>query len=174
MPKHDKVVKKLAKQYGFSEGAVMHLWGAMVQGRGMQAQFNHPEFGGMGQWQAGGMMMIGDMFNQQLKANVDALCHALQGPVVEYVTAQQQQTTRVPPARQWWPDEYGAPDVEGAQNDIRYAYFAKAKRLVVETGGSQTIYKTGKHKITGFSQQNGRLQFNSQLGTFGLAELSQA
>src|ERR1700691_2645343 len=53
------------------------LLGALAQGNGRQAQFNHPELGGMGQWSQGGMIMIGDMFNQGLKHRVDALCNEL-------------------------------------------------------------------------------------------------
>src|SRR6202041_633635 len=41
------------------------------------AQFSHPEFGGSGQWMAGGATMISDMFNNALKARVDALCNEL-------------------------------------------------------------------------------------------------
>jgi hypothetical protein len=41
------------------------------------AQFSHPELGGMGQWSMGGMIMVGDMFNNGLKARVDALCNDL-------------------------------------------------------------------------------------------------
>ena len=41
------------------------------------AQFSHPEFGGSGQWMAGGAIMISDMFNNALKARVDALCNEL-------------------------------------------------------------------------------------------------
>ena len=48
------------------------LWDALVRGGG-QAQFNHPELGGMGQW-SGGMLQIGDMFNVGLKARVAAAC----------------------------------------------------------------------------------------------------
>ena len=48
---------------------------------GSQAQFNHPDLGGMGQWSGGGMIMIGDMFNQGLKHRVDALCNELAGLV---------------------------------------------------------------------------------------------
>jgi hypothetical protein len=33
--------------------------------------------GGMGQWSRGGMTMVGDMFNDALKARVDALCTEL-------------------------------------------------------------------------------------------------
>lgn len=50
---------------------------ALVAGHGSQAQFNHPELGGLGQWSRGGMLMIGDMFNNGLKARVDALASDL-------------------------------------------------------------------------------------------------
>lgn len=49
----------------------------LVAGGGVQGQFNHPKFGGMGQWSQGGMLVIGDMFNHNLKATVAALCAAL-------------------------------------------------------------------------------------------------
>jgi hypothetical protein len=39
------------------------------------AQFRHPEFGGTGQWMRCGMIMIGEMFNNTLKARVEALCN---------------------------------------------------------------------------------------------------
>ena len=52
---------------------------ALVAGGGSQAQFNIPELGGMGQWSRGGMVMVGDMFNNALKARVDALCTELAG-----------------------------------------------------------------------------------------------
>jgi hypothetical protein len=50
---------------------------SIVGGRGGMAQFSHPEFGGSGQWMAGGAIMISDMFNNALKAGVDALCNEL-------------------------------------------------------------------------------------------------
>ena len=50
---------------------------SVIAGRGSMAQFSHPEFGGSGQWMAGGAMMISDMFNNALKARVDALCNEL-------------------------------------------------------------------------------------------------
>jgi hypothetical protein len=54
---------------------------AVATGYGNQAQFNHPEFGGMGQWSSGGMLMIGDMFNNSLKGRVGVLCQELSGLV---------------------------------------------------------------------------------------------
>jgi hypothetical protein len=40
------------------------------------AQFSHADFGGMSQWSPG-MSMVGEMFNTQLKAKLDALCSDL-------------------------------------------------------------------------------------------------
>ena len=67
-------VTELAQRYGVSTGAVWTLLQALVHGHGTMAQFDHPELGGRGQWMRGGMVMVGDMFNQALKATVDGLC----------------------------------------------------------------------------------------------------
>src|SRR5215831_4135859 len=67
-------VTALAQRYGVSTEAVWTLLQALVHGHGTMAQFDHPELGGRGQWMPGGMVMVGDMFNQGLKATVDGLC----------------------------------------------------------------------------------------------------
>ena len=54
---------------------------SLINGRGSMAQFNHPEFGGSGQWMRGGMIMLSDMFNNVLKGRIDGLCHELSGLV---------------------------------------------------------------------------------------------
>jgi hypothetical protein len=64
-------IEKLAAQHGVSAGAIESLADALSRSHGRGAQFSHPELGGMGQWMAGGMLMIGDMFNHELKAKVD-------------------------------------------------------------------------------------------------------
>jgi hypothetical protein len=69
-----QVAQELGQRHGFSTGAVVHMMQAMLRSRGGMAQFNHPEFGGSGQWMPGGMLMIGDMFNNALKGRVDGLC----------------------------------------------------------------------------------------------------
>jgi hypothetical protein len=53
--------------------AVHVVLAALRSGRGRMAQFSHADFGGMSQWSPG-MSMVGDMFNTQLKAKLDALC----------------------------------------------------------------------------------------------------
>lgn len=70
-------INDLARQYGVSADAVMALLQALVNSNGTMAQFDHRELGGAGQWMAGGMTMVGDMFNHGLKAKVDGLCSEL-------------------------------------------------------------------------------------------------
>jgi len=40
------------------------------------AQFDHPEFGGFGQWMRGGMVML-SVDDAPLKTRIDALCQEL-------------------------------------------------------------------------------------------------
>ncbi len=84
----------------------------------------------------------------------------------------------VPPAPgtsgDWWPSDLRWPNSTGAQNGVRYAYFAQAGRLVIEVNGRVTVYDTLDHQIGGFSQQQsvgGSLSFNSQYGLIDVANL---
>src|SRR3954451_3762437 len=76
-PEGQRTLQGIAERHGVSTDAALTLLRALVAGRGGMAQFNHPELGGMGQWSQGGMTMVGDMFNQGLRARVDALCTEL-------------------------------------------------------------------------------------------------
>ena len=76
-PEGQQHVTELAQRYGVSVDAVMTLLHALVQGHGTMAQFDHRELGGRGQWMAGGMVMVGGMWNNTLKTTVDGLCTAL-------------------------------------------------------------------------------------------------
>ena len=74
----------------------------------------------------------------------------------------------------WWPADLGVPNGTGSQNNIRYAYFANARRLAVEIHGHVTVYDTLDHQIGGVSQQQGAgasLTFTSQHGTVPVASL---
>ncbi len=74
----------------------------------------------------------------------------------------------------WWPADLGFPSGTGSQNNIRYAYFANARRLAVEINGRVTVYDTLDHQIGGVSQQQGAgasLTFTSQYGTVPVASL---
>ncbi|MGS0742858.1 SHOCT domain-containing protein [Glaciimonas sp. GG7] len=84
----------------------------------------------------------------------------------------------VPPApgtsADWWPADLRWPNSTGVQNDVRYAYFAQARRLVIEVHGKVTVYDTLDHQIGGFSQQQsygGSLSFNSQYGLIDVGSL---
>ena len=80
-PEGRHLVEEAAQRHGVSADAVLTLLAALAAGRGTAAQFSHPELGGMGQWSQGGMLMIGDMFNNALKYKVDQLCNELAGVV---------------------------------------------------------------------------------------------
>ncbi|MBC7455295.1 MAG: SHOCT domain-containing protein [Massilia sp.] len=84
----------------------------------------------------------------------------------------------VPPApgtsSDWWGPSLRWPNSTGGQNDVRYAYFAQARRLAIQVFGKVTIYDTQDHQIGGFSQQQshgGSLSFNSQYGLIDVASL---
>ena len=77
----------------------------------------------------------------------------------------------------WWPDELGSPASSGGQNDMRYAFFPKKHRLLVEKDGKKTVYDSGDHQISGVSQQSGSsssLVFTSQSGLVALDTLRRA
>jgi Short C-terminal domain len=194
-PKGARAVQEIAQRTGFSPDAVIAMLLSVVNGRGRMAQFSHPEFGGSGQWMAGGAIMISDMFNNALKARVDALCADLselirgEPDVVASGSFQSQSqgprgnvgggassllATEGPDRASWWPADLGSPSSLGAQNDVRYAYFPGSRRLAIENNGTVTIYDTQDHQISGFSQQqpgSGSLSFLSQLGGVDVSRL---
>jgi len=192
-----RIVDDAAQRHGFSSDAVYTLLMAVVAGQGWQAQFNHSELGGMGQWSQGGMIMIGDMFNNNLKYRVDSLCNELSNvvrsqTVIAPAPASFQSQSQggfsnintygssgsslfVPSAAaNWWPSDLGSPGSLGSQNTLRYAYFPNASRLAIDSNGQVTVYDTGNHSIGGFGQQQSgdqSLTFTSQYGLVRVADL---
>src|ERR1700730_18365492 len=73
----------------------------------------------------------------------------------------------------WWPDELGPPSSSGSQNSMRYAFFPKARRLLIEKQGKLTTYDSGDHQISGMQQsgETSSLTFTSQNGAVRLDEL---
>ena len=180
MTEADRAIAASAQKHGLSEAAGRVIWDALVAGRGGQAQFSHPELGGMGQW-SGGMTQIGDMFNHGLKARVAAFCADLaplaarsnaSGSAASFQTQHQgaspsEISSSPGRADAWWPAALGQPASSGAQDATRYACFPDRRRLAVERDGAVTIYDTGQHRISGFSQQQSTcsaLAFTSQTG----------
>jgi Short C-terminal domain len=135
---------------------------------------------------------VGDMFNNGLKARVDALCNELAGHLQS-----DDMLKRAPAASQsqsqsggasgvslfvsgkqssgsWWPEKLGPPASVGAQNNLRYAYFPATRRLAIDMGGTLSVYDTGDHQISGVSQQQSgdqSLTFTSQHGLVRVADL---
>jgi hypothetical protein len=191
-----KTIEELAARYGFSEEAVLTMFEALVAGQGTMAQFDHPEFGGMGQWTRGGMIMVGDMFNHALKAKINQLCSELADVLSKQPTWIGRESTSSQMQWQgesgafrkstlfdwatgdlsgnWWGADLGTPASIGSQNNIRYAYFPASRRLAVAKDDQVTIYDTQDHHIGGVSQQQSSeatLTFVSQHGLVRLADL---
>lgn len=172
-----QAIENLAQRHAISTDAVIHMFYAVNNGNGTMAQFNHPELGGSGQWMQGGMTMIGDMFNNALKAKVDALCNELAnllaGQQAMFVPSPEPSATYAATTN-WWRDDLGMAAISGAQNNTRYAWFPATRRLAIETNGQVTLYDTLDHQISGVSQQQGSndtLTFSSQYGTVLLQQL---
>ena len=145
-PEAEHAIAAIAERHGLSREAVMAMLVAVHAGGGTMAQFSIPELGGSGQWMQGGMTMVGgNMFDNALKARVDALCGEL---------AQLIGTTTVFPAStkgrhaafttgNWWPADLGVPTASGGQNDARYAIFPSARRLAIQMNG---VDKSFRHR----------------------------
>ena len=196
----NQLVQTLSQRHGVSTDAAAHMLFAISNGNGSMAQFNHPDFGGSGQWMRGGMTMVSDLFNNQLKYRVDSICNDIANELANHQTSpfsgsfQSQSQNGVnsqmqagggamgsgnslfapDPEANWWPQDMGVPNALGSQNSVRYAYFAQSHRLAVKTGDDIWVYDTGNHQIGGFSQQQGiggTITFTSQFGVVSLATL---
>jgi hypothetical protein len=70
-------------------------------------------------------------------------------------------------ASRWWPDQMGEAASSGSSDELRYAYFPRAHRLLLERHGELTIYDTGLHQFRGALRphgSDGMLSFTSQNG----------
>src|SRR5271155_843897 len=183
-----RMVAEVASRHGVSLEAAFALLDSLALSNGTQAQFNHPDLGGMGQWSRGGMIMIGDMFNQGLKHRVDELCNELASLVRDQRSILGAGSRGQSPSQsgvslfvegsaspsRWWPTELGEPASVGAQNEMRYAFFPASRRIAIQQGGRLRVYDSGEHRLSGFSQQQGgdqSLTFTSQFGVVRLADL---
>ena len=196
---------QIAQRHGVSAGAVAEVHAALASSGGSLAQFHHPELGGRGQWMPG-MVQVGTMFDDALKARVAAICtevaakiqnatetrssaiHArstqveMQGEPMEPMKPMTGMKPMAPMSpmkpmdapEAWWPDGYGSPAAAGGQNDVRYAWFADKRRLLVDVAGYVATYDTADHKISGIAQSQGdgsHIVFSSQHGPIALESL---
>ena len=178
-PEAESAVADIAARYQLSTDAVIAMLYAVNSGGGTMAQFSIPELGGSGQWMRGGMTMVGNMFDNALKARVDSLCNELSQllatttvfPVVAGAAAGSYTSGN------WWPADLGVPSSSGGQNDARYAIFPGTRRLAIQVNGVTRIFDTGDHQIGGVQQQQGgnygSVTFTSQFGTFDVSALTE-
>lgn len=179
------VIPSIAERYHISVDAARQVERALRATGGRQAQFDHADLGGMGQW-APGMVQVGRMGDHQLKHRVAGLCAEIAAIVCGSDTAGAGAFARepgTPPAasrvdmaagESWWPADYGTPAASGRQQGLRYAYFPVRRCLLVENGARIDCYETGDHQIVGVSQQQSHtstLAFTSQLGEIKLDQL---
>ncbi|WP_397445870.1 SHOCT domain-containing protein [Polaribacter sp. R77954] len=173
-------MSNVANRYGISVNAVTDLTQALMRSGGTMAQFNIQELGGGGQWMLGGMTMVGDMFNNGLKATVDGLCYELSNLInqggIQYKPLpkpENQNGSLFGNAGNWWGD-LGFPNSTGSQNNTSYAIFSQINRLAIQENGKVTIFDTLDHQIGGTGQQQGgsySVSFTSQYGTVDLNQL---
>lgn len=73
----------------------------------------------------------------------------------------------------WWPEELGEPSAAGRQNEVRYAYFRSARRLVLFIGERVRKYDTGDHDIQDVVQAGNspKITLRTVLGTVNLSQL---
>lgn len=181
-PEAENAISDIAQRHGLSRDAVLAMLFAIHAGGGTMAQFTIPELGGAGQWMRGGMTMVGNMFDNALKARVDALCgelaQLLASTTVFRTPATQATATQFQggfTSGNWWPADLGVPTSSGGQNDVRYAIFPATRRLAIHLNGVTKVFDTDEHQITGVQQQqgggHGLVSFTSQLGTFDVSSL---
>jgi hypothetical protein len=178
-PEAERAISDIAQRHGLARESVLAMLFALNAGGGTMAQFSIPELGGSGQWMRGGMTMVGNMFDDALKARVDTLCAELSQLLAD--------TQVFPPAAagspagfttaNWWPAGLGVPSASGGQNDARYAVFPNTHRLAIHINGTTRVFDTGEHRIGGVQQQqggrHGNVEFMSQLGTFDVSSLTE-
>ncbi|XMO87100.1 SHOCT domain-containing protein [Algibacter sp. AS12] len=172
----------VANRYGISVNAVTDLTYNLMASNGSMAQFNIPELGGGGQWMQGGMTMVGDMFNYQLKATVDGLCIELSNLIhqgaIQYKPlpkpkSHNQNGFQNGVSGNWWGD-LGFPNSTGSQNNTSYAIFNNIRRLAIQQNGKVTVFDTLDNQIGGVGQQQGgnySVSFTSQYGNVDLNTL---
>lgn len=169
-------IQAIAAKYQITEASVRTLLEGLQMSSGYQVQFNIAELGGMGQWQSG-MVMIGDMFNDGLKAKVSALCAELASFLRESHPTEPEETA-TEPTTSAAPIKTLPATFSGSQNGTKYAYFAPQNILEIEDKGNITRYSTEGLSLFGVQQsQDGsgkKLKFTHAGGTVTVDDLKPA
>ena len=145
----------------------------------------------MGQWSQGGMIMVGDMFNNALKARVDALCTELAGAAARgAVRPAPVAPVAVPVAGPggpgvslfvsggaggaWWPAGSARRPRPARRTTCATPSSRRPAASPSTSAAASAVYDTGDHLISGVSQQQSgdrSLTFTSQHGPVRIDEL---
>lgn len=161
------------------------------------AQFNHPEFGGCGQWMRGGMTMVSDLFNHSLRYRVDCICNEIANEFVNHqitpfrvsfqlqsqngVNSQLQVGGRIgsenslfapDPEVNWWAQELGVPNALGSQTPLclfrrRSPTGSKNRRRRVDLRSQ----RSPDRRFFAAAEIGRSITFTSQYGTVNLSTL---
>ena len=169
-------IHDIAAKYQITEATVRTLLEGLQTTSGFQVQFNIAELGGMGQWQSG-MVMIGDMFNEGLKAKVSALCAELASFLREPHPTEPEETA-TEPTTSAAPIKTLRATFSGSQNGTKYAYYAPQNVLQIEEEDKIARYSTEGLTLWGVQQaQDGtgkKLKFTHAGGTITVDDLKPA
>ncbi len=164
----EEVIRELASEHSVTLSTVATLLHGLQATGGNQVQFNISELGGMGQWQPN-LVMVGDMFNHELKAKVDRICTAL-----SELSRQLPREVADPTGTLLGRTQA---TFKGSQNDSHYSYYADENRLVIYHEGKNTSYDTTGYSLTGVQQaQNSNskgLSFTYPGGNVAVADLEE-
>jgi hypothetical protein len=159
----EDVIPSIAERYHVSLDAAREVERALRATGGRQAQFNHPDLGGAGQWMPG-MLMIHAGADRQLRMRVEGLLDEVAAVLRGSDTAAPAALARdpdAPPAlsrvdlpagESWWPAPYGHPAAHGCQSGIRYAWFPGRRCVLVQVGSRIDCYDTAGHQVHGVGQ----------------------
>ena len=152
----EAAIARIAERHQVSEDAVKVAYEALRRGGRTIAQFSHEAFGGMAQWSRGGMSMVGDTFNNAMKAKLDAvmadlaeLAQASPVPVKPAEPIDGGAQANVP---NWRPSEFGnlrllALKMTRATPSFRMLDASSSRRTAIE--GSMIPARTGSAACPG-------------------------
>lgn len=165
-----KTIAEIAAEFKVQEITVSKLLDGLQKNSGRQVQFNIAELGGMGQWQSGGMVMVGDMFNNELKAKVDRLCK-----VLVQMPAKAESNPFVPIQSSVGSNRFA--NIKGSQNGISYAYYQTEAILEITDENGLKKYSTEGYLLTGVQQSQSndsrKLSFSHSGGSVEIKDLKQ-
>jgi len=181
---HRDVIQSVAERYLIDEPVVRRLYDQLKGSCATACRFDIPELGGVGEWSPGHVTGAPGA-DHSLRMRIDGLCSELAALIQGSQTSAPEALTReahtapasarvdLPAGDSWWPASFGSPAVSGDKFGMRFAFFPRAKRLLVQQGGRIDAHDTSDDQITGVAEMTGGtsdLGFNTNRGAVKLDE----